>query len=395
MQVIDLDISSYQTPQVIYAKQGDVGRKFAVHLTDGGQAYTPPQGAWFSLWYSGTSGCGNYTAIEERSAFSVEDNSVTVELIGQMLVNKGGGTLCLVLHQEDGSQIGWWNIPYHCEEVPGSGSGAATAHYTALTEYARAAAESARQAAETCGTVDQLRDEMQQRDAQRLPVGVYTGEAIVVNADTPTDQFWKQAKAALQALEPGSVRFLMAQVQVPFGSNFEPEVGSYHMVLSKDQDGNGIIRAEGTPQDPWGAPMEYIVIYNNGTWSIPSTPRKQIHESCCGQELWQAEALTDSFPAQTITLDSRADDCNALVIDFVISSSIPYYQSVLLRRGWPNGILGCANFPIGSIGSTSITKTLSRYCQWDGRRVLFYDAYKGSTRDNTGVIPYRIHGTSI
>lgn len=146
MQIIKLDISRYDVPETLCAKQGDVGRCFQVVLTDSGEDYPIPEGAWLSAWYSGTSGSGNFSAIGEKCAFAVNGNTVTVELIAQMLQNRGGGNLCVILHSADGSQLGLWNIPYVVEGVPGMDSSGATQYYTALSETATLAAASAEKA---------------------------------------------------------------------------------------------------------------------------------------------------------------------------------------------------------------------------------------------------------
>lgn len=129
MQTINLNINKKTVIHVLCAKQGDVGRKFQVVFTDG-----IPEGVAFSLWYSGTSGEGNYTHIGDVSAFTIDGNVVTVELITQMLTNAGEGLLCLVMSGADGAQLGTWNIPYMVESVPGMGSAAAEQYYTAFSE---------------------------------------------------------------------------------------------------------------------------------------------------------------------------------------------------------------------------------------------------------------------
>lgn len=134
MQTIYLDISNKGTVPTIYAKQGDVGRKFEAVLTDSGLPYFPVSGSVFSVWYSGTSGEGNYTDIGDKSAFIVNGNKVTVEMIVQMLLNNGEGVLSLVLNDPDGNQISTWNIPYICEHIPGAESEGAKTYYTALSK---------------------------------------------------------------------------------------------------------------------------------------------------------------------------------------------------------------------------------------------------------------------
>ena len=132
MQTIYIDISNKMVLPKIYAKQGDVGRKFEVVFTDSGVPYNIPLNALFSVWFSGASGEGNYTHIGDVSAFTITNNHVAVEIIAEMLKNKGEGVLCLVLNNEN-KQIGTWNIPYICEEVPGFESEAVKEYYTAFS----------------------------------------------------------------------------------------------------------------------------------------------------------------------------------------------------------------------------------------------------------------------
>lgn len=134
MQTIYLDISNKGVIPTVYAKRGDVGRKFEVVLTDSGLPYSPAGGSAFSVWYSGASGEGNYTDIGDKSAFSVNGNKVTVEMIAQMLSNDGDGVLSLVLNDPNGNQISTWNIPYVCESVPGANSEEAKSYYTAFSK---------------------------------------------------------------------------------------------------------------------------------------------------------------------------------------------------------------------------------------------------------------------
>lgn len=133
MQTIYLDISNKGVIPTIYAKQGDVGRKFLVVLTDSGIPYAPPAGSVFSVWYDGASGEGNYTDVGSSPAIIVNANTVKVELITQMLQNEGEGKLCLVLNEANGDQISSWNISYICEAVPGHESEEAKAYFTAFS----------------------------------------------------------------------------------------------------------------------------------------------------------------------------------------------------------------------------------------------------------------------
>lgn len=143
MQVINLDLSVKEDIPLLHAKQGDVGRRFQVVLTDSGLAYEIPNDANLSVWYSGDSGDGNYSKIgldddflQSHSAFTINDNIVTVEMAAQMLSCPGGGAVSLVINGAEGDQIAMWNIPYCVEELPGANSEEAKQYYTA---YAQAA----------------------------------------------------------------------------------------------------------------------------------------------------------------------------------------------------------------------------------------------------------------
>lgn len=140
MQTIHLDISQKNTIPVVYSKQGDVGRKFQAVITDNGIPYTIPQESGLSVWYNGSAGEGNYSMVGQRDAFSISGNTVTVELLTQMLV-PGGGILCLVLNSADGAQLGLWDIQYTVEAIPGIDSPEAQQYYTAFSEVAAKAME--------------------------------------------------------------------------------------------------------------------------------------------------------------------------------------------------------------------------------------------------------------
>ena len=161
MQIFELDLSMRKMPDMLYAKQRDVGLKICVVLTDNQEEYNIPNGTQFSVWFTGKSGSGNYTEIDGRSAFRIDGNKVTVELIYQMLTNPGEHVMCLVMNGADGNQQGLWNIPYFVEAIPGADSEAATAYYPAFLEAQKKAEDAAAQSEAAAGRAEAAAEKIQ------------------------------------------------------------------------------------------------------------------------------------------------------------------------------------------------------------------------------------------
>lgn len=156
MQTIYLDISNKGVIPCIQAKQGEVGRKFLAVITDNGVPYNIPNDSLLSVWYEGDTDAGNYSSIDSVSAFSIDGNKVTVELVAQMLLKPGNGELCLSITHGDGGETNTWNIPYCVEYKPGAGSAVPTEYYTALTEAGAVAAKYAGEAKEAAESISTL-----------------------------------------------------------------------------------------------------------------------------------------------------------------------------------------------------------------------------------------------
>lgn len=119
MQTIYIDISNKSILPTIYAKQGDVGRKFKAVVLENSVSREITVNEHFSAGYDGASGSGNYETIGERSAFEVYGNVVTVELAPNMLQAPGLSNFCLTMNSGDGNVIGLWNVIVDVEETPG------------------------------------------------------------------------------------------------------------------------------------------------------------------------------------------------------------------------------------------------------------------------------------
>ncbi|MBQ7330735.1 MAG: hypothetical protein IJW94_02965 [Oscillospiraceae bacterium] len=134
MQTIQLDIIQKEPVAALNVKQGDVGRTFCLQIFEGGESYRIAPDAIISMWYSSTSGAGNYTMIGNKSPFQVNGNEIVAEMIAQMTACAGGGELCLQINERSGAQVGLWNIPYFVERVPGFDSEGAKDQFSAFSE---------------------------------------------------------------------------------------------------------------------------------------------------------------------------------------------------------------------------------------------------------------------
>ena len=155
MQTINIDLERKSVLPLVCMKQRDVGAKILINAVKNGVAFEIPQDASFSVWFSGASGDGNYTDIDGKSAFAVQESSITVEFIYQMLNCPGEHVMCLVMNDASGKQTGLWNIPYYVEAIPGADSEGAKQYYQAFLN-AQEAAEKAAERAESVAAGNSL-----------------------------------------------------------------------------------------------------------------------------------------------------------------------------------------------------------------------------------------------
>lgn len=221
MQTINLDISTKGILPPLYTKQGDVGRKVRFVISDGGVPYNIPEDALLSVWYSGCSGEGNYDTVDENSAFSINGNAVTVELIPQMLLNHGSGTMCLVISTSGGQQIGLWNLCYQTEAVPGMESYKVNERYDSLF--------------------------------------VRTGEAIIAaeNAATDATTAANDARAVAEALQTAKAN-----------GEFKGEKGDKGDQGLRGYNGIGVANTETTKTDTPGFYNELRIFWTDGSTDV-------------------------------------------------------------------------------------------------------------------------------
>lgn len=141
MQTFNIDISQPRGPLVLYASQGDsLSRFFSVTVTDNGAAYTPPDGAIYTVRF-GAPGmpAGWYDTITEvgggtHPAVVVDENTYTVEIAEQALGTPGENALVLIVSDATGYTLASWAFVLQVARVPGYDAPEATVYYNALSE---------------------------------------------------------------------------------------------------------------------------------------------------------------------------------------------------------------------------------------------------------------------
>ena len=153
-QKFNLDLSAPVGPLVLYAMQADsMSRFFAITVTDNGAAWTPPDGAAWTVRF-GAPGmpAGWYDTITEpgggtHPAVVVDENTATVEIAEQAVSTPGNNVLCVLVTDAQGYQIASWPFLLNVQGVPGFDAPEATVYYNALTEQVAQVLASAQAAA--------------------------------------------------------------------------------------------------------------------------------------------------------------------------------------------------------------------------------------------------------
>lgn len=116
-----------------------MSRFFAITVTDNGAAWTPPDGAAWTVRF-GAPGmpAGWYDTITEpgggtHSAIVVDENTATVEIAEQAVSTPGNNVLCVLVTDAQGYQIASWPFALNVQGVPGFDAPEATVYYNALT----------------------------------------------------------------------------------------------------------------------------------------------------------------------------------------------------------------------------------------------------------------------
>lgn len=108
--------------------------------------------------------------------------------------------------------------------------------------------------------------------------------------------------------------------------------------------------------------------------------------------LWSNGSPANTFAAQTVTLDERAADFNALRIMWRHSTGLGYVMPSIITRELTTRI-SLGHFMSGTIGTNTIAETW-RYALWgdDATALVFYGGMRSGTADNTAAIPVAVYG---
>lgn len=197
MQNFIVDISAPSGPLVLYAMQADsMSRFFTITVTDSGAAWTPPDGAAWTIRF-GAPGmpAGWYDTITEpgggtHPAVVVNENTANIEIAEQAISTAGQNTLCVLVTDAQGYQISSWPFTLSVQGVPGMEAPEATVYYNALTAQvaetltnAQAAANSAQAAANSASEAESFAQSI--NPSQFMTISQYGGSTtgVVAAAD--------------------------------------------------------------------------------------------------------------------------------------------------------------------------------------------------------------------
>lgn len=213
MQNFNVDISAPGGPLVFYAMQADsLSRFFTLTITDGGEAWDPPDGALWSVrfgapqmpsgWYDTVEDATDATHPAVNVATGVA-TVATVEIAEQALESPGQNILCVLVTDSSGYQIASWPIILSIQEVPGLTAPEVTTYYNLLTEQVAQVLQNA-QAASASATL-----------AESWAVG---GTGTREGEDTDNAEYWAQ-QAAESAQEAVGFRTFQGGAVLPINGD--------------------------------------------------------------------------------------------------------------------------------------------------------------------------------
>lgn len=410
MQQFNIDISQPRGPLVLYVSQGDsLSRFFSVTVTDNGAAYTPPDGAIYTVrfgapgmpagWYDTITEVGGST----HPAVVVDENTYTVEIAEQALGTPGQNVLVLIVSDAAGYTLASWAFALQVAAVPGYDAPEATVYYNALTEQvaqtlanAQAAAASVSESAANATL------------AESWAVG---GTGTRPGEDTNNAQYWAQQAQSIAGGQLGWYETEQAlQAAHPTGENGQwAIIGSTDTIWTWDSDTNAWVnsgaqvdlsnyytKAQADAAFATAAQGELAASAVQSVNGLPG-PRPSLTAANVGAAtaaqgakadaaqpapvpLWTNPSPGSDFSAQTVSVDLSPYDFAAIECYFDKAASPPYDAVCTPIRVGFRGIL--------SLGLLDGTGVVARACTVTSTGVNFQTSQQG----NNYVIPVKIYG---
>lgn len=130
-----MDVSRQTPIEPLQIRAGDTqSRFFRLVLTDNGVAYSPPDGAMYTIRFENKLHAGWYDKIElpsgeSRPAITVSDNVLTCEVAEA--ATWYNGRLCIMITTDTGFQLALWDIQIQTDFAPADGNPETASYYNA------------------------------------------------------------------------------------------------------------------------------------------------------------------------------------------------------------------------------------------------------------------------
>lgn len=213
-----------------------LSRFFVVTVTDNGAAWTPPDGALWTVrfgapqmpagWYDTIAETGGGT----HAAVVSDGNTITVEIAEQALSTPGNNVLTVIAYTTDGYQLAAWPFTLNVQAVPGLEAPAVTEYYNLLTAQVAQALASAQAAA---GSATAAASSATLSESWAVGgTGTRSGE------DTNNAEYWAQQAQAAAGAGVSSFNGRTGAVTPQSGDYAAPMVGALA------QDGTAVAAAK-------------------------------------------------------------------------------------------------------------------------------------------------------
>lgn len=242
-QTLSLDLTRPGWQGTVFAVAGDIYSRFVeIHLYNGSQPYTPPDGVACVIGWRRGPAFGTYDRIagqdggSEHPAWKIEENVLTIELNWQVTAKAGNVSLNVAMIGADGARLHTWEML--CQVKPGA---VADADDPALpNESATQAAQRAEQAAQEAeSSAAQLANAVSRAEA-----AAQRAEAIAPEDGAVTSVNGQGGVVRLDAYNVGALPAPASTADIAPGMIFS--------VQSVTEDGKLIVQAVDPPSYPGG-----------------------------------------------------------------------------------------------------------------------------------------------